>query len=67
MNNFISPWQQQPAIPVVVQYDTIVHEYAKNGNLNALDEHIINNPGDINTKGGLNVSILVYIININLI
>ena len=41
--------------------DTIAHEYAREGNVDALNEYISSNPNDINSKG--QVSILVYICN----
>ena len=41
--------------------DTAAHEYAREGNIDALNEYISSNPNDINSKG--NVSILVYMCN----
>ena len=39
--------------------DTAAHEYAREGNVDALNEYISSNPNDINSKDY--VSILVYI------
>ena len=39
--------------------NTIAHEYAMEGNIDALNEYISSNPNDINSKN--DVSILVYI------
>jgi len=41
--------------------DTLAHEYAREGNIDALNEYISSNPNHINRKGY--VSILVYICN----
>ena len=41
--------------------DTAAHEYAREGNINALNEYISSNPNAINSKDM--VSILVYICN----
>ena len=41
--------------------DTAAHEYAREGNIDALNEYISSNPNDINSKN--DVSILVYICN----
>ena len=41
--------------------DTLAHEYAREGNIDALNEYISSNPNDINSKN--DVSILVYICN----
>ena len=41
--------------------NTIAHEYAREGNIDALNEYISSNPNDINSKDY--VSILIYICN----
>ena len=41
--------------------DSAAYEYAREGNIDALNEYISSNPNDINSKDG--VSILVYICN----
>ena len=41
--------------------DTAAHEYAREGNVDALNECTSSNPNDINSKDA--VSILVYICN----
>ena len=41
--------------------DTAAHEYAREGNIDDLNEYISSNPNDINSKA--DVSILVYICN----
>ena len=41
--------------------DTAAHEYAREGNIDALNEYISRNPNDINSKN--KVSILVCLCN----
>ena len=53
--------------------DTAAHEYAREGNIDALNEYISSNPNDIDSKNIVRILvyicyyIIIYIINTNLI